>query len=321
MIVGANILPRSPIVSSEAQMPTSDRSSIRHLYAPYDGLRITGAEFECTVYVWDFKARKRVSVFETPLDFGGRRLAINPRGDICAVASYTWGGLACYAASSGEVICVRDDLKKPQVVVYSPDGKLLYCGCEQGPMTVLDADTGADLAKYPSVDEVFCSAFQSIELLSKRHKGPVELRVLGGKRIATLARITFAILDVAFSPDRFCLTESGGPVRCLGTETGEEIWRFNPRSNRHFLTLTYTPAAKAFFGVEWPYMYGGAKRLFRFDAEVGKPTLIATIKKRCAEQVFCSRGEALLTTEGELIDVLTGVSTNAFRFPKYRRAE
>ena len=35
-------------------------------------------------------------------DFGGRRFAINPRGDIRAVASYTWGGLACYAASSGE---------------------------------------------------------------------------------------------------------------------------------------------------------------------------------------------------------------------------
>ena len=302
-------------------MPTSDRSSIRHLYAPYDGPRITDAEFEYTVYVWDLKARKRVSVFETPLDFGGRRLAIDPRGDICAVASYTFGGLACYDASSGEVICVRDDLKKLQRIAYSPDGKLLFCASEQGPMTVLDAKTGADLAKYPSIDKVFCSAFQSIELLSKRNKGPIELRVLGGKRIAVLARITYAILDVAFGQDRLCLTEPGGPVRCIGTEAGEEIWRFTPRPKRHFETLTYTPAAKAFFGVEWPYVNGGAKRLLRFDPEVGKPTLIATIKKRCDKQVFCSRGGALLTTEGELINVLTGVSTNSFRFPKYRRAE
>ncbi len=296
-------------------MPKAVYSAIRHLYAPYDGPRVVGAEFDTTVYVWDLKARKRVSVFETPLDFGGNRLAINPRGDICAVGSYMLGGLACYAADSGEVICIRDGLKKLQSVAYSPDGKRLYCGSEWGPLTVLDAETGADLAKYPSADKVFPSPYRLLELLSKRREGPVELREFGGKRIATLPRETFAILDVAFGPDRLCMSESGGPVRCFETEAGAELWRYTPRPGRHILRLAYTPKVMAFFGVERPYLKGGVKRLLRFDPESGKPTLVAKIEKPSAKEVFCSRGEALLTSEGEFIDVASGVVKKAFRFP------
>jgi len=299
-------------------MPGTAFSAIRHLDAPYDGPRIAGAEFESTVYVWDLKTCKRVSVFETPLDFGGSRLAINPRGDLCAVGSYTLGGLACYAADSGEVVYVRDDLKKLQRVAYSPDGELLYCGGERGPMTVLDAKTGADLARYPSTEKVFRGPFQPVELLSKRKKGTIEIRALGGKRIATPARTTFAILDVTFGPDRVCMSESGGPVRCLATKAGAELWRYTPRPGRHVLRLAYTPKAAAFFGVEWPYMKGGAKQLLRFDPETGKQTPVATIERASAKEVFCSRGEVLLTTEGELIDVVTGVTKKAFRFPTSR---
>ena len=83
------------------------------------------------------------------------------------------------------------------------------------------------------------------------------LRVLGGKRIAKLERSTYAILDVAFGPDRFCITEADGPVRCFGTDKGEEIWRYTPEPRRVVLNLSYRPAAKAFFGVQWPFFYGG----------------------------------------------------------------
>ena len=303
-------------------MPPIRYSAIRHLYAPYDGPRVVGGEHEGTVYVWDLAARRRVSTFGTALDFGGNRLAINPRGDLCAVASYHLGGLACYVADTGEVVSVRDDLKKLHKVAYSPDGSRLYCTAERGPLVVLDAETGTDLARYPSTDNVFCSPFQSVELLSKRRQGPVELREVAGRRLATIERTTFAILDVAFGPDRLCLSESGGPVRCLGTEGGEELWRYTPRPGRHALRLGYSPAAAAFFGVEWPYEKGGAKRLLRLDPGSGKATTVLTVQKPSAKEVFCSRGAALLTTEGELIDVTTGVSKRAFRFPpRERRAD
>jgi WD40 repeat protein len=299
-------------------MPGVRYSVIRHLYAPYDGPRVVGAEFEVTVYVWDLAARRRVSTFATALDYGGYRLAINPRGDLCAVASYNLGGLACYAADTGEVVCIRDDLEKLQRVAYSPDGSRLYCGAERGPLVVLDAETGADIDRYRAADKAFCSPFEPVELLSKRGKSPLELRVVGGKRLATLERTTFAILDVAFGPDRLCMTESGGPVRCLGTENGDELWRYTPRAGRHVLRLGYAVTAAAFIGVEWPYAKGGVKRLLRFDPGSGRATLVATVEKPCAKEVFCSRGSALLTTEGELIDVVTGAAKRAFRFPAAR---
>ena len=236
--------PRSELqlLVRRSHMTRTTFSAIRHLDARYDGPRIACAEFETTVYVWDLSARKRVSVFETPLDYGGSRLAINPRGDICAVASYELGGLACYAADSGAVVCVRDDLKKLQSVHYSPGGKLLYCGALQGPLAVLDAETGTDVARCPATERVFRSPHQPTELLSKRKKGPLEIRAVGGKRIATLARETFAVLDVAFGPDRFCMSESGGPLRCLDTEAGAELWRYTPCPGRHVLRLGYSPS-------------------------------------------------------------------------------
>ncbi len=52
-------------------MRPTKTSAICWLAAPWDGPRIAVAEFECTVYVFDLKSRKRISVFETPFDPGG----------------------------------------------------------------------------------------------------------------------------------------------------------------------------------------------------------------------------------------------------------
>ncbi len=43
-------------------------------------------------------------------------------------------------------------------------------------MKVLDAETLADVAKFPSIDKVYCSPYQPIELFSTKLEGPVELR-------------------------------------------------------------------------------------------------------------------------------------------------
>lgn len=302
-------------------MPRTTYSAIRHFDAPYDGPRIVAGDNANNVYVCQFKGRKRIMTFKALLDSLGSRLAINPRGDICAVGSDRFGGLTCYAADTGDVICVRDDLGRLHRVSYSHDGSRLYCYRNAGRLTVLDAETGEDVDRYPLISRLYGGPFQPIELLDKTSSkgqgdtGPVELRKVDGKRIASIVRETFAILDVAFGPDRLCITESGGPVRCLETEHGAEVWRYTPRPNRHILKLAYSPKAKAFFGIEWPYVSGGIKQLLRFDPEAGEPTLVTKIVRRSAYEVFCSRGDALLTSEGELIDVATGATQQVFRFP------
>ena len=74
----------------------------------------------------------------------------------------------------------------------------------------------------------------------------------------------------------------------------------------------------AFFGLERAYVTGGQTRLRRFDYDSGKSTLVTAIRKPHATAVFCSRGAALLTSEGELVDVVTGVTKQAFRFPSHK---
>jgi WD40 repeat protein len=297
----------------------SNQSDIRHLASSSRSIRVAAADYDGTVSVWDLETRKRLSYFETPLDFGGRRLAISPRGNVCSIASWAYNGVACYDAQTGEVVWARQKLKMPQYLIYAPDGTRLYCAGERRPCAVLDADTGADITSHPRTDNVYCSDFQPLVLLEKRVQRRLELRQSGSRLVAVVSPITFAILDAAFGPDSFCLTESGGPVRCIETADGTERWRYTPANGKHVLAVGYSRAANAFFGIEWSYEKGGAKQLLHFDSDTGKRSLVARIDILSATELFCQSGDALLTSTGALIDVLTGESRIVFRFPKVRR--
>ena len=60
---------------------------------PYDGPRIAAAQFEITVYVWDLNTRKRISVFESPLDFGGAASPLTLAATFAPWRPTHWGGL------------------------------------------------------------------------------------------------------------------------------------------------------------------------------------------------------------------------------------
>ena len=300
-------------------MAVAKESAIMQLAASCRSSRVAAAEFDGEVSVWDLETRKRISYVDTPLDFGGQRLAINSEGDHYAIASWAYNGVACYHAESGEVVWARQKLKQPQFITYSPCGKRLYCGGERRPCAVLDADTGADLASYPATDKVYCSEFQPLELLEKRGKRKLELRETGSRRVAAHDAITFFVLDAAFGPDRLCVSESSGPVRCFETGGSPEIWRYSPAKGKHILTLGYSRAASAFFGVEYSYQKGGPKQLLRFDSATGKSSPGAKKELDSETEVFCKGGDALLTSRGVLIDLLTGKSKAALRFPTIRR--
>jgi hypothetical protein len=55
--------------------------------------------------------------------------------------------------------------------------------------------------------------------------------------------------------------------------------------------------------------------LLRFGILSDRPALVAAIEKPFATEVFCLGGDALLTSEGELIDVHTGRVRKTLRFP------
>jgi hypothetical protein len=89
---------------------------IRHISTSNKGSRIALAEFEKVVQIFDILEKKMISEFETILDFGGRRVAINNNGEICICASYEKNLLCGYETANGRKIWQREDIKKIQSV-------------------------------------------------------------------------------------------------------------------------------------------------------------------------------------------------------------
>jgi hypothetical protein len=87
------------------------------------------------------------------------------------------------------------------------------------------------------------------------------------------------------------------------------------------LSLGYSPRGSAFLGFEWPFERGGPSRLLRFDAGSGEPTVVAVIARKAAHEVFCARGELLVTTEGDVVDTLTGRTRKSFVFRRQQNRE
>ena len=206
-------------------MSKSSQSTVRQMSSQYGGSRVAAADYHGTVSVWDLVTRKRVSTFDTPMDFGGKRLAIHPNGHWCTIASWHYNGVACYHCETSELVWATKNIRRPQNLSYSADGRRLYCGCENRPCAVLSAKNGRKIGSLAAVDAVYFSQYQRVEVRERRKRQQFELRTANGKVIAELASLSFAILDVGFGPASVCVSESAGPVRCFDSSAGLEIWR------------------------------------------------------------------------------------------------
>jgi WD40 repeat protein len=218
--------------------------------------------------------------------------------------------VACYSAADGTRIWQRKDLKKAQRLTPSRDGNSIFCGFSEGPCELLDVRTGETIAKIRATRNVVESRYQPISFVDRLRP---ELTEVTGNRIAFIPRETFAVLTVAFSPTSVCISECGGPVRCLETSRGNEIWRYTPLPGKHVLSLEYSSSADCFYGVEWPYAQGGVKELLRFKSESGQDSKVTLIGGP-AETTFCMAGKRLLTSLGQLIELETGETVRQIPF-------
>lgn len=288
-------------------MPDDPANRIHELDAPFDGPRIVGACSNGRVAVCDLRTRKCVATFSTIFGSGGRRIAIHPGGHVCAAASYKQGAVAIYNADSGQLLNLKKGMKHAQTVSYSPDGALLY-GTGDGFSTVaLDSESLEEVARYPHLKDVYCSPYEELDAMGRGgERGSIEIRRRGGEKISSARRTTFGILSIAFAPGRLCVSESGGPVRCLEVETGREVWRHDPEPNSHFLSLAYSPSLSAYFGIWWNYRFGSPRLLVRFDPETGDAHEVARSDPGWISPVFCDRSSILVSAEGDIVDLATG---------------
>jgi outer membrane protein assembly factor BamB len=292
---------------------TVKASGIRQFASSLEGSIIAAAEFEHTVHIWSLARARHVSTFQSILDCGGNRLAISRNGKQFIAGAYYVEGIAAYSTSKGSLLWRRKDLKKPQFVRYSVDQRRVYCCFDKIPCQALCAKSGETLKTWSGIDGVWESPFEFKWLLQSGDF------VLGKRNERPIARIpceSFGVLDVAFGPDRVCISEAGGPVRCLETRAGSELWRFALK-DEHFLELAYNNKEKAIFAICYRYQQGGPMRLFRFEVRSGEATVLADLSPSFVF-AFCKNGSRLICSNGTVINTANGSVVRVLPFPQFK---
>jgi hypothetical protein len=285
-------------------------SAIRHL-ATGDGDIFAAALFKHTVLFWNVATGALISQFETVLDFGGTRLALAQAESACLAAAYHRHGLACYEVPSGALRWQRRDLKKIQQVALAADRSHVYCCFDEGPCQVVSIANGETAARLHRVHRIWIDPQSGFQL---RKSG--ELSVLNGQgeKVFGIAPGSFAVLDASFGPRQLAVSESGADVRFFDVHSGQEIARHTQPKNHHVLRLSSFPDGILFHAVQWNYNEGGPKLLLRYRSDSLNPHIVRDIGQP-AEVRFCFGGRQLITSEGELIDCVSGKTLREFDFP------
>jgi hypothetical protein len=288
-------------------------SAIRELAAARNAPRIAAAFFERTIQIWDLRSSKQMSEFDSVFASGGSRATLDPTGDVCVAAGWTGGkrgGVACYDALTGSPLWHRTDIQQTQFVRFSCIGDVIWCGAEAGRFQRLDTRTGATVDAVAGIKSVFDSPHSNLLLLETRTRG----FLIRGSKDIRVPKLTSALLDAAFGPDTLCLSEAGGPVRCLDCHSGVELWRYSPPTDTHVLRLGYRPADQHFYGVQWEYQQGKSRTLFRFTTGGGQYEEICHL--RSWDEEFCIDSDTLVTSNGEVISLAAGEVVTRLAFPE-----
>jgi hypothetical protein len=174
----------------------------------------------------------------------------------------------------------------------------------------LESNTGLTLSSLRKIRKVFDSPFTT-HVLQVPRVGDSDLAIVGSTT-SLVPRLTFAILDVTFSPDALCLSEAGGPVRCLNLETANERWRYLPPAGTHVVGLSYQ-SDQSFYGVQWPYESGGPVTLLQFSQSTGDIRNVCDLKS--FPDAFSFGQGIVLVSSGDVVSMPTGSVVRHLSFP------
>jgi len=288
-------------------------SAIRYLSTSRFSHRLAASFWERTVQIWDLDRSEQVGQFDTGRADGSNQLHLDPKGERGVVAAWSAGsrgGVVCYEIPTGKLIWHRADLRHSQGIAFSTDGQSVWFEPNEGRVQRLDALTGNTLERLTGLKHVHTNPYSSEVFIEKRSGGYVLRRT----KDFIIPKITFAILDVAFGMESLCLTESGGPVRCINCRSGVEIWRYEPDKRNHVLKLWYREPDRHFYGVQWQYHSGGPHKLMRFQG--GSDQMEEICQLDSWEEAVCGGLDCLVASSGEIISLSSGRPLGRLDFPQ-----
>jgi len=278
---------------------------------------VAGGLHEGTVQIWRLSSEGGVSSgqclgqFETLFVSGASTLALRADGQIVVAGSSAAAGrLAAYDTATGDKLWERTRLKYPRKLCSSPSRGHFWCGSDSAAHRI-DFETGASLEIVRGAQGCFEGQFDH-ELFETKADANYILR---GTKTLEIRRLTSAVLDVAFGAERFCVSESGGPVRCFGYSSAEELWRFDPEPGTHVLRLHHDTADGGFYGVVLRFEQRAPERLVRFDAGTGRSALLRELDRETAH-LFLPTTRQLVEASGKVYDLASGQLAATLPFPQ-----
>lgn len=298
--------------ASSTRMAIKNASLIRRLAASWFGDLVAAVDEKDVIHVWSLESFSKLCEVQTFPKAPGVSVSLNRESSVVYAGSWYAGGAMAYSLSESRELWKRRDLRRFSGISAGGYDSDLYCWFDGKASLRLDPATGKTVEKLRGVREFYCSSLNPVLLSGRRelHFGP--------KPTITrfkVPRTTFAVLDVAFAPDCVAVTESGGPVRCFSLVTGTERWRHTPAPGVHFIELSYCASLDLFVGVEWPYKTGGNHRLVSLARISGATTLIAGLAPSLDFE-FCRSGTLLISSEGDIVDVVSGRKIRRLEFPR-----
>ncbi|MBX3243089.1 MAG: hypothetical protein KF685_01320 [Acidobacteria bacterium] len=283
---------------------------IRTIAATNNGNRFAVAEFNTKVQVWDLTAGL-IRIFATDFDAGNNRLSISEDGKYLIVGGYKVNTVTAFDIDSGKQLWQRKDLKKcGSVKILNKLDNRVFINMEKQGTHILDIKTGNTIDKLRGVEFYYENPNANIDLLEKATSFSLKDRTQS-KTIKNSPKITFAILDVAFSKDKIVCTYSGNPLAAISTTNFDTIWA--TKVVGHFLEIEYSKELDKILGVRWEYEKGSPKFLCYIDINTGKVEKEINIGEPI-ETEFLKQGSLMLTSQGKLYSTFTGQLLKTFDF-------
>jgi len=304
-------------------------SAIRGLAGSWTGSSVAASEFERTVHVWDIESGARRAELATIMDAGGDRVAISDDGLLLAAGAYHVHGIAMYDVADGNLKWQRKDLKKAQVLKFSKDDLQLLAFFEVGSSHILDASSGATIAKLRGVSFLEESPFASLRLVGR--SGRLEVVDSGTRRRmpeASLIGDMFA--KAAFTEEGVVCTAKRPPrkylvrfpnVPELELETvywpigsDRPRWRHRWPTGVNVLDYGYGPESGIIYAVTWP-VDGGDSTLVHLSKETGETDREIVVPKGAWATGFALKSSRLVTSAGDVMESRSGRVTRVLAFP------
>lgn len=279
-------------------------SSIRHISAPIEGTDLFAtAEFERTVSVWSFQEKRLISKFDTPLDFGGRRL-LAALGDRPVIAAGAYTGEVCaFDARTGGRLWHREGLIGLQclcAVHVSENRRLIGAGFDSGPFRLIGIESGEAISELPGVMGL-CSNEAGATV---RHMSGQIAYSDAAERVTWRHAVAKPILATAIGSGSLLVSEMGGPLSNFDFNGGI-LWRWQPDAGHHVLSVCWHSNSSAWYAVCVCYVAARPHRLVSLteNGEVVSARDIDTIEHRVCETQFFSGGEYLITSGGQVLEL------------------